>query len=109
MVGESTETVGAGVGGGSSGQKLPTLEEYGTNLTKLAEEVLFLLEVFFFIICVTIHLTLRPYLGECCVSCKKSSFILNNMFLLLQNSEVVPFISLKNGKCFIHASIMSST
>lgn len=47
MVGESTETVGAGVGGGSSGQKLPTLEEYGTNLTKLAEEVLFLLEVFF--------------------------------------------------------------
>ena len=39
MVGESTEAVGAGVGGGSSGQKMPTLEEYGTNLTKLAEEV----------------------------------------------------------------------
>ncbi|AQK43359.1 Double Clp-N motif-containing P-loop nucleoside triphosphate hydrolase superfamily protein [Zea mays] len=38
MVGESTEAVGAGVGGGSSGQKMPTLEEYGTNLTKLAEE-----------------------------------------------------------------------
>lgn len=51
MVGESTETVGAGVGGGSSGQKLPTLEEYGTNLTKLAEEVLFLLEVFFYHLC----------------------------------------------------------
>ncbi|CAM0875010.1 unnamed protein product [Alopecurus aequalis] len=32
------ETVGAGVGGGSSGTKMPTLEEYGTNLTKLAEE-----------------------------------------------------------------------
>ena len=40
MVGESTEAVGAGVGGGSSGNKMPTLEEYGTNLTKLAEEVL---------------------------------------------------------------------
>ncbi|KAJ7562892.1 hypothetical protein O6H91_03G087700 [Diphasiastrum complanatum] len=38
MVGESTEAVGAGVGGGSSGSKMPTLEEYGTNLTKLAEE-----------------------------------------------------------------------
>lgn len=41
MVGESTEAVGAGVGGGSSGTKMPTLEEYGTNLTKLAEEVFF--------------------------------------------------------------------
>ena len=41
MVGESTEAVGAGVGGGASGQKMPTLEEYGTNLTKLAEEVFF--------------------------------------------------------------------
>ena len=39
MVGESAETVGAGVGGGSSNTKMPTLEEYGTNLTKLAEEV----------------------------------------------------------------------
>ncbi|PIA27339.1 hypothetical protein AQUCO_08000014v1 [Aquilegia coerulea] len=38
MVGESTEAVGAGVGGGSSNNKMPTLEEYGTNLTKLAEE-----------------------------------------------------------------------
>ncbi|PSR95972.1 ATP-dependent Clp protease ATP-binding subunit ClpA CD4B like [Actinidia chinensis var. chinensis] len=38
MVGESTEAVGAGVGAGSSGNKMPTLEEYGTNLTKLAEE-----------------------------------------------------------------------
>ncbi|KAF3774016.1 ATP-dependent Clp protease ATP-binding subunit ClpA-like protein [Nymphaea thermarum] len=38
MVGESTEAVGASVGGGSSGNKMPTLEEYGTNLTKLAEE-----------------------------------------------------------------------
>ena len=42
MVGESTEAVGAGVGGGSSGNKMPTLEEYGTNLTKLAEEVILL-------------------------------------------------------------------
>lgn len=41
MVGESTEAVGAGVGGGSSGNKMPTLEEYGTNLTKLAEEVVY--------------------------------------------------------------------
>ncbi|KAK6928588.1 Clp ATPase, C-terminal, partial [Dillenia turbinata] len=38
MVGESTEAVGAGVGGGTSSNKMPTLEEYGTNLTKLAEE-----------------------------------------------------------------------
>ncbi|KAK4359424.1 hypothetical protein RND71_021653 [Anisodus tanguticus] len=38
MVGESNEAVGASVGGGTSGQKTPTLEEYGTNLTKLAEE-----------------------------------------------------------------------
>ncbi|KAJ0539997.1 ATP-dependent Clp protease ATP-binding subunit ClpA CD4B [Helianthus annuus] len=38
MVGESAEAVGAGVGGGTSGNKMPTLEEYGTNLTKLAEE-----------------------------------------------------------------------
>ncbi|XP_008811697.2 ATP-dependent Clp protease ATP-binding subunit ClpA homolog CD4A, chloroplastic-like [Phoenix dactylifera] len=38
MVGESTEAVGAGVGGASSGSKMPTLEEYGTNLTKLAQE-----------------------------------------------------------------------
>eukprot|EP00246_Nothoceros_aenigmaticus_P012003 TRINITY_DN351_c0_g1_i1.p1 TRINITY_DN351_c0_g1~~TRINITY_DN351_c0_g1_i1.p1 ORF type:complete len:932 (-),score=216.15 TRINITY_DN351_c0_g1_i1:246-3041(-) len=39
MVGESTEAVGAGVGAASSGSnKMPTLEEYGTNLTKLAEE-----------------------------------------------------------------------
>ncbi|VAI15162.1 unnamed protein product [Triticum turgidum subsp. durum] len=40
MIGETTEAVGAGVGGGSSGNKMPTLEEYGTNLTKLAEEVI---------------------------------------------------------------------
>jgi len=39
MVGENTEAVGAGVGGGTSSNKMPTLEEYGTNLTKLAEEV----------------------------------------------------------------------
>lgn len=39
MVGESSESVSAGFGGGSTGSKMPTLEEYGTNLTKLAEEV----------------------------------------------------------------------
>ncbi|GMH15215.1 hypothetical protein Nepgr_017056 [Nepenthes gracilis] len=38
MVGENTEAAGAGVGGGNTGNKMPTLEEYGTNLTKLAEE-----------------------------------------------------------------------
>jgi len=41
MVGESQEAVGAGAGvsGGSQGSnKMPTLEEYGTNLTKQAEE-----------------------------------------------------------------------
>ena len=39
MVGESAEAVAAGLGGGSSSNKMPTLEEYGTNLTKMAEEV----------------------------------------------------------------------
>lgn len=41
MVGESQEAVGAAAaGGGSSGSnKLPTLEEYGTNLTDKAEQV----------------------------------------------------------------------
>uniref|UniRef100_A0AB38Z7I1 ClpA ClpB family n=1 Tax=Paeonia suffruticosa TaxID=45171 RepID=A0AB38Z7I1_PAESU len=38
MVGEHTEAVGAGVGGGSSSNKAPTLEEFGTNLTKMAIE-----------------------------------------------------------------------
>ena len=37
MVGEEKEQVGAGVGG-ASGSKLPTLEEYGTNLTKQAQD-----------------------------------------------------------------------
>lgn len=41
MVGESQEAVGAGAGVSSGSQgsnKMPTLEEYGTNLTKQAEE-----------------------------------------------------------------------
>ncbi|KAL2500454.1 Clp R domain-containing protein [Forsythia ovata] len=38
MVGENAEAVDAGVGGGSSGNKMSTLEEYGTNSTKLAKE-----------------------------------------------------------------------
>ena len=39
MVGESQDPVGAAAGGGASGtNKTPTLEEYGTNLTKRAEE-----------------------------------------------------------------------
>ena len=39
MVGESQEPVGSTVGGGTSGSnKMPTLEEYGTNLTQQAEE-----------------------------------------------------------------------
>ncbi|KAI8475035.1 MAG: P-loop containing nucleoside triphosphate hydrolase protein [Monoraphidium minutum] len=39
MVGESQEAVGAGVGSASGGtNKMPTLEEYGTNLTRQAEE-----------------------------------------------------------------------
>ncbi|WZZ39497.1 hypothetical protein YC2023_035756 [Brassica napus] len=37
MVGENNE-VTANVGGGSGSNKMPTLEEYGTNLTKMAEE-----------------------------------------------------------------------
>lgn len=39
MVGESAEPVGVGAGGVSGNTKMPTLEEYGTNLTKLAEDV----------------------------------------------------------------------
>jgi ATP-dependent Clp protease ATP-binding subunit ClpC len=40
MVGESQEPVGSTVGGGSgASNKMPTLEEYGTNLTAQAEEV----------------------------------------------------------------------
>ncbi|MQL41507.1 AAA family ATPase, partial [Escherichia coli] len=35
---ESADSVTATVGSGSSSNKTPTLEEYGTNLTKLAEE-----------------------------------------------------------------------
>ncbi|XP_057415994.1 chaperone protein ClpC, chloroplastic-like [Lotus japonicus] len=39
MVGESNnETAGVAVGRGGSSNKMPTLEEYGTNLTKLANE-----------------------------------------------------------------------
>jgi hypothetical protein len=39
MVGESQEPVGSAVGGGSgASNKMPTLEEYGTNLTTQAEE-----------------------------------------------------------------------
>ena len=47
MVGESNE-VTANVGASARDTKMPTLEEYGTNLTKLAEEVMlsvYLLEV----------------------------------------------------------------
>ncbi|CAA3023256.1 ATP-dependent Clp protease ATP-binding subunit homolog CD4B, chloroplastic [Olea europaea subsp. europaea] len=42
MVGESAEAVSPVVGGGSSGNKMPTLED-GTNLTKLAKELIFFL------------------------------------------------------------------
>merc|ERR1719375_2524403 len=38
MVGEEKEQVGAGVGVAGGNSKLPTLEEYGTNLTKQAQE-----------------------------------------------------------------------
>lgn len=39
MVGESQEAVGVGGGSGPSSNKMPTLEEYGTNLTAQASEV----------------------------------------------------------------------
>ena len=39
MVGESQDTVTVGGGSGSSSNKMPTLEEYGTNLTTQATEV----------------------------------------------------------------------
>ncbi|XP_010426385.1 PREDICTED: chaperone protein ClpC2, chloroplastic [Camelina sativa] len=38
MVGENNEVTASVGGGSSSNSKMPTLEEYGTNLTKLAEE-----------------------------------------------------------------------
>merc|ERR1719375_2321778 len=38
MVGEEKEQVGAGVGVAGGSNKTPTLEEYGTNLTKQAQE-----------------------------------------------------------------------
>lgn len=38
MIGENREAATVG-GDGSSSNKMPTLEEYGTDLTKLAEEV----------------------------------------------------------------------
>jgi hypothetical protein len=38
MVGESQEAVGVGGGSGPSSNKMPTLEEYGTNLTTQATE-----------------------------------------------------------------------
>lgn len=40
MVGESQEAVGAGVGSAAgASNKMPTLSEYGTNLTQQAAEV----------------------------------------------------------------------
>lgn len=39
MVGESQEAVGVGGGAGPSSNKMPTLEEYGNNLTNQAKEV----------------------------------------------------------------------
>ena len=39
MVGESQEAVGVGGGSGPSSNKMPTLEEYGNNLTNQAKEV----------------------------------------------------------------------
>ena len=66
MVGESTEAVGAGVGGGSSGNKMPTLEEYGTNLTKLAEEVILRIAESWFCAC---------HVMGCFVSCVSCLFL----------------------------------
>ena len=40
MVGENRDGDRVVVGLGSNNNKTPTLEEYGTNLTKLAEEVI---------------------------------------------------------------------
>ena len=47
MVGESQETVSVGGGSGSSSNKMPTLEEYGTNLTTQAQEVRVLMVALF--------------------------------------------------------------
>jgi hypothetical protein len=42
MIDEATEVVGATVDKGINGNKVPTLKDYGTNLTKLAENAIFL-------------------------------------------------------------------
>lgn len=88
MVGESTEAVGAGVGGGSSGNKMPTLEEYGTNLTKLAEEVDHICAMSVSLWCLS-HL-------KCLVKCAKYilSFFRVNLILLLEGSRKLS-VSLK--------------
>ena len=39
MVGESNETVAAGGVSGAGSNKMPTLDEYGNNLTQQAREV----------------------------------------------------------------------
>ena len=39
MVGESNETVAAGGVSGTGSNKMPTLDEYGNNLTQQAKEV----------------------------------------------------------------------
>jgi hypothetical protein len=42
MIDETTEVVGATIGKGINGNKVPTLKDYGTNLTKLVENAIFL-------------------------------------------------------------------
>lgn len=42
MIDETTEVVGATVGKGINSNKVPTLKDYGTILTKLAENTIFL-------------------------------------------------------------------
>ena len=62
MVGEDNEV--SVVPGGSTGNtKMPTLEEYGTNLTKLAEEVrnLFICFILWVFVCVFFKQVFLPF------------------------------------------------
>ena len=65
MVGEGNE-VSVVTGGSTGNTKMPTLEEYGTNLTKLAEEVRNLFYLFYHLgICMCLFLSrFFPFQGK---------------------------------------------
>ena len=66
MVGESQEAVGVGGGTGPSSNKMPTLEEYGNNLTNQAKEVS--LES----ACMSVDSAVFVTAGSCCQLCSQA-------------------------------------